>query len=1060
MLISKIAIQRPVFTSMVMAALIVFGFISYQRLGVDLFPRVEFPIVTILTELPGADPQTIETTVTDPVEEAVNTISGIKHLRSTSAENMSQVAVEFTLDKDIDVAFQEITARIASIRSRLPEEIEEPVIEKFDADASPILSIIVAGDLPERELGRLADKTVKERIQHIRDVGSVRLVGFRDRKMWLWLQRDALERQSLAMNDVIDALKREHVEIPGGRVSTGKSDISTKLEAEFDRAEQFDDLIVADRAGGSIKLKDIGHAEDGLEEERSRARLDGKPCIALQVRRQSGTNAVEVSDAVVAEVEKMRTELKPLGVRLEFAEEQAPFIKHAVNDVKRHLTMGGLLAVSIVLLFLLNFRSTFISSLVLPTSIIATFMMMAAMGFTLNMMTMLGLTLAIGLLIDDAIVVQENIMRHVEEGMPAREAAYFATNEIGLAVLATTLSVVSVFVPVAFMRGLVGRFFESFALTVTVAVLISMVISFTLDPMLSSRLLVKPKKKNFVFRALESGFRRLELAYEHVLRFCLRFRSLVVLFAIGCLASIFMLAGSLRFEFVPVEDQSEFNVKVRAPLGSSVDATSELMERVVAHVKDLPEKEYAFYTVGADELSRANEGKLYVKLVPKDARERNQAEIMEAVRKSLADVKDGIISVEIVPRISGGGRRWAQLQFELRGPELTELDRISRGLQEKMKAAGGYVDVDSSFETGKPEVDVRMQRDRAADLGVSPVGVGQTLRAAIGGLEIGTFKADNDRYDVAVRLLENDRKSPEQIESLRVRSRFGNLVELRNIANIERIAAPVEISRYNRQRQITVLANLSGKVLGDATIEIDRFAKDLGIPPGYQTGWTGFADTMQEAVGNAPLTLLLALIVIYMVLASQFESLIHPFTIMLTLPLAFIGAFAALLIFKQTISLYVFLGIVFLMGLVTKNAILLVDFANTLRKRDGLDASSALLKAGPVRLRPILMTTVAMIAGMLPVALGNGVGSESRKPMAISVIGGLISSTLLTLIVVPVFYSLFDQMVGFFRRIVRRLLGRPQDSPNPPVEVAAPNELAATEKDVHAETSLTSDGGP
>lgn len=1021
MLISRIAIRRPVFTAMVMAALIVFGLVSYGRLGVDLFPRVEFPIVTVLTELRGADPMTVETTVTDPIEESVNTISGIKHLRSTSAEGMSQVVIEFDLDKDIDIAFQEITAKVASVRSRLPEEIEEPVIEKFDVDAGAVLSVIVAGDLPERELGRIAEKTVKERIQRIRDVGSVRLVGFRDRKMWLWLDREALDRNQLTVSDVVAAVAREHVEIPGGRVETGEKDIVVKLAAEFGTAPEFDELVIAERGGGIVRLKDVGRAEDGLEEERSRARLDGKPCIALSVRRQSGTNAVSVAHAVVAEIEKLRVELAPSGVRLELAEEQAPFIEHSVAEVEHHLVIGGLLAVVIVLLFLLNLRSTFISALVLPTSIIATFMMMDALGFTLNMMTTLGLTLAIGLLIDDAIVVQENIMRHVEEGMGAAEAAEKGTSEIGLAVLATTLSVVAVFVPVAFMGGLVGRFFESFALTVSVAVLISMCVSFTLDPMLSSRLLTQPGRKNKLFRALEVGFEKMERGYGALLRVALRYRSIVVVLALCSLGSIVLFGGSLRFEFVPIEDQSEFNVKVRAPLGSSVSATSSIIEEVARRIDELDERAYSFLTVGADELNRSNEGNLYVKLSPKDQRARTQEEVMADVRARVQDIPGAVISVQIVPRVAGGGQRYAQVQYELRGQDLDELDRISRELRARMKASGGYVDLDSTFETGKPEVDVTMDRERSASLGVSPSVVGHAVRAAIGGLEVATFEDGGDRFDVAVRLLEEGRIATERIAELHVRSATGERVELRNIARIDARSAPVEIGRYNRQRQITVLANLDGKVLGEATLEIDRFAKEIDIPPGVSTGWTGFADTMNEAAANAPLTLLLAILVIYMVLASQFESLLHPFTIMLTLPLAFVGAFGALVLFDRTISVFVFLAIVFLMGLVTKNAILLVDFANTLRRRDGLDARTALERAGPVRLRPILMTTVAMIAGMLPVALGTGPGFESRQPMAIAVIGGLISSTLLTLVVVPVAYSLLDQGSAMVRRAFGRL---------------------------------------
>ncbi len=1020
MLLSRVAITRPVFTSMLVASLVVFGAVSFKRLGVDLFPRVEFPIVTIVTKLPGADPETIETTVTDPIEEAVNTISGIKHLRSTSADSVSQVVIEFELGKNIDVAFQEITAKVAAIRANLPDDVEEPVIEKFDVDSAPICSVVIAGDMPYRELGRIADKTVKERLQRIRNVGSARLIGFRDRKIWLWLDPKKLDQYGLTVLDVVDALKRQHVEMPGGKIQLGAKDVVTKLAAEFASAEEFDELVVSEKNGAAVKFRDIGHAEDGLEEENSRARLDGKPCIALPVRRQAGTNTVEVADAVVAEVEKLKVELAPRGVRIEMAEEQAPFIRRAVGEVTHHLVYGGGYAVLIVLLFLLNVRSTFISALVLPASVVGTFMLMSALGFTLNMMTLLGLTLAIGLLIDDAIVVQENIMRHVEEGMPAREAAEFATNEIGLAVVATTLSVVAVFVPVAFMGGLVGRFFQSFALTVSAAVLLSMFVSFTLDPMLSSRILKKPGRMNVLFRGLDKLFTGLEHLYGGTLRAALRFRWAVVLLAILAFASIGSLGGKLRFEFIPVEDQSEFNVKVRAPLGASVSETSRILDSISARIKDLPERVYSFYAVGADELARSNEGSLYVKLLPKAQRARTQEEVMQTVRGLLADVKDAVVSVQIVPRVSGGGRRWAQVQYELRGQSFTELDRVAKGLMDRMRKAGGYVDLDTTFETGKPEADVHVARERAAEIGVSPADVGRTLRIGIGGLDVATFKADGDRYDVAVRLLEGARDRVDLIGALKVRARRGGLAELRNVASVDTIGAPVEIARYNRQRQITVLSNLNGKVLGEATTEIEAFTKELGLAPGYTTGWTGFADTMNETTANMKITLILAVIVIYMVLASQFESFVHPFTIMLTLPLAFVGALASLVIFKMTVSIYVSMGLIFLMGLVTKNAILLIDFANVLRRKDGRDARSALLAAGPVRLRPILMTTVAMIAGMLPVAMSTGEGSESRQPMAVAIVGGLVSSTLLTLIVVPVVYTLLDDLARVFGRLFRR----------------------------------------
>ena len=1020
MLLSRVAINRPVFTTMLMAALVVFGFVCYGRLGVDLFPRVEFPIVTVVTRVPGADPITVESEVTDPIEEAVNTLSGIKHLRSTSADSMSMVVIEFELEKDIDVAFQEITAKVAAVRSRLSTEAEAPVIEKYDVDAAPITTVVVSGDVPYARLARIAEKSVKERLQRLKDVGSARLVGFRDRKMWLQLDPVKLDRHNLSALDVLGALGRQHVEVAGGKIETGPKDVATKLAAEFSDAREFDSLVIAERSGGVVRLADVGGALDGVEEETSRARLDGAPCIAVMVRRQSGANTVEVADAIDREVDSIRREVEKEGVRIVQAAEQAPFIRRSVDEVKHHLVVGGGFAILIVLLFLLNFRSTFISSLVLPTSVIGTFMLMAGMDFTLNMMTMLGLTLAIGLLIDDAIVVQENIMRHVEEGKPARQAAFEAVQEIGLAVVATTLSVVAVFVPVAFMGGLVGRFMAPFALTISAAVLLSMLVSFTLDPMMSSRLLRKTGKRNVVVRGLEGGFAAIERLYGRVLGWTLKHRLVTLLLAAAAVGSVIGLAGRIRFEFVPVEDQSEFNVMVRAPIGASLERTSGIVERVRERIADLPERLYSFSTVGADELRRSNEAQLYVKLSPRKTRARSQSEIMQAVREKLADIDDAVVSVQIVPQMSGGGQRWAQVQYELRGDDLDELHGFATSLLAKMETAGGYVDRDTTFQTGRPEARLRVRRDRAAALGVAPIDVGRTLRAAVGGIDVATFKDASDQYDVGVRLVAEARRETAGIGDLRVRSSTGSLVDIKNVCSMDDVTAPVEIARYNRQRQITVLSNLNGKVLGDATAEIERFAAEIVPPRGLRTAWTGFAETMNETKTNMGFALLLAVLMIYMTLASQFESFLHPLTIMLTLPLAFIGALAALIALDMTMSIYVTMAFIFLMGLVTKNAILLVDYAIAARRKKDLSAEAALLEAGPARLRPILMTTMAMIAGMLPVAVSVGEGSESRQPMAVAIIGGLMSSTLLTLLFVPVVYSLFESM----RRGLVRLVGK------------------------------------
>ncbi|MFH1024890.1 MAG: efflux RND transporter permease subunit [Planctomycetota bacterium] len=1052
MLISNIAIRRPIFTAMVISALMVFGAVSLFRLGVDLFPKVDFPVITIVTALPGADPETMEMRVTDPIEEAVNTLSSIKTLRSTSAEGYSLLIVEFQLEKNVDVAFQEIQARLNAIRPQLPLDIEEPVIEKFDMDSAPILTVVVSADMGPRELTILADKTVKERLQRIRNVGSARLVGGRDRKIWLWLDPERLRQHHLTVQHVRTALQTQHVEMPGGRVETGALELVTRTRAEFSSATELNDLLLTP----DVRLRDVGAAEDGLEEDRSAAELDGKPCIALQIRRQSGTNTVQVARDVKAEVEKLRAELAPRGIRLEIATDMSAFIQLAVSNVEHHLVLGGLMAVLTVLVFLLNFRSTLISAMVLPTSILATFMMLLVMGFTLNMMTLMALTLAIGLLIDDAIVVQENIMRHVQEGKSAPQAAAFATNEIGLAVLATTLSVVAVFLPVAFTRGIVGRFFWPFGLTIAFAVLISMFVSFTLDPMMSSRLLKKHDRMNPFFRMLENAFGAIERRYESALGWALRRRWLVVGIGGAALIGVIALTPFLRQEFTPIEDRSEFNIVVSAPQGSPLSRTRAVMGEIRGRLAVFPEVKYTLGIIGADEMKKVNEGSLYVRLIPKNTRKRSQQELMREARLAIADVADVKTSVQQVGDVSGGGFKWAEVQCEIRGRDQAVLvdlsNRMIAALDRKITVPDGgkrrpaellrregaeavvrldgaerrvpaadvrptFVDLHSSYETGKPEADILILRDRAAALGVSPLDVADTVRAAVGGADIGKFKSGGDRYDIAVRLFESARNTPEKILELAVPSRNGNLVELRNVAEVARTDIPVEITRFNRQRNVTTLANLQeGTALGTAIAEVEALthpSKDgrpaeVPLPPGYTIGWAGQAEFMGESFGYLFETMILSVVVVFMVLAAQFDSLVHPFTIMLSLPLAFVGALGALIAFGSPVSIFVMISFIFLLGLVTKNAILLIDYTNTLRERDGLSMKDALLKAGPVRLRPILMTSMAMIFGMLPSALGTGEGAESNRPMAVSIIGGLVSSTLLTLLVVPAIYSILD----------------------------------------------------
>jgi hydrophobic/amphiphilic exporter-1 (mainly G- bacteria), HAE1 family len=1011
MTLSGIAIRRPVFTTMVLSAIVVFGAISFQRLGIDLFPRVEFSTISVVTVLPGADPETVESTVTDVIEEAVSTISQIKDLRSTSADGTSLIIIEFEMAKDIDVAYQEVQAKIATVRRDLPDDIDPPAVEKFDVDAQPILSVVVSADMPIRDLTRLADKVVKERLQRIPNVGQVRLVGDRERQLWIRLDHNRLMGHNLTVQEVENALLTEHVEIPGGRIESGLQEFVVKTKAEFESAEALERMIVAYRGDAPIRLADVGWVEDGLAEERSLARLNGARALALMVRRQSGTNTAEVADAVKAEVNNLRRELASQGVTFAVALDKSVFIKDSVREVQFHLLFGGGLAIFVVWVFLRNLRSTFISSLVLPTSLIGTFIIMYVLGFTQNTLTLLGLSLAIGLLIDDAIVVQENITRHIEEGKSPRRAAEDATREITLAVIATTLTVVAVFVPVAFMKGVIGQFFFQFGLTVAFAAILSTFVSLTLDPMLSSRILRKARPGG-LYQFSERGFRWIEALYCRLIALALRARWLVVLIAVASMLATAWMGRSLRSEFLPVEDQSEFNIKVKAPLGASLAATDAALEKIRARLEGAPWIEYTFATIGTEGLSRVNEGNLYVKMLDKHERSISQEAAMIHARERIGAMHEGRVSVEVVPRIGGGGRTWADLQLDLRGPDLEVLNAIASGALEVMARGNGYRDLDTTYEFGKPEVNVYVKREEAADLGVDPLTVASTIRALVGGHDIARFREGGDRYDISVRLTESQRDAPALLRLLTVRNNRGRLISLENVARVVEEPGPVQIDRYNRARQITVLANLNReeKVLGEAVAEVSAWLDAQNLPPGYTYGFAGLADLMDESFYYLLQALLLAVLIIYMVLAAQFESFVHPFTIMLALPLSIVGAVGALVLTGLTMNIYTMIGIILLMGLVAKNGILLVDYTNTLRERDGMARDAALLKAGPTRLRPILMTTLTLIFGMLPLAVGSGAGAETRQPMATAIIGGLITSTLLTLIVVPVVYTILDDL--------------------------------------------------
>lgn len=1011
MWLADTSIKRPVFATMLIMGLVVLGVISYPQIGVDLFPKVEFPMVNITTTIRGASPEIMDIDVTDKIEEAVNTINGVKTISSTSIEGVSRVIVEFVLERDIDLAVQDVREKISLIRSRLPRDIDEPIIEKVDPDAVPVMWFALTGEKSIRELSTYADEILKEQFQRINGVGAVRTGGMRLRQVRVWLDADRLSAYQITAHDVVGALQRGNVEIPAGRIESDTKEYSIKIKGEFPRIQDFSELIVIYKNGAPVRLKDVGRVEDGMEERRSITRFNGTPGVGLGIQKQSGTNTVEVIDRIKKELINIRRSLPP-GMSLEISFDQSAFIKRSINEVQHHLIYGGIFAVLSVLLFLKSIRVTLISALAIPTSIISTFAIMYAFGFTFNNMSMLALSLSIGILIDDAIIVIENIHRKIEDGMKPREAASFATSEIGLAVMATTIAIVAIFLPVAFMKGIIGRFFMQFALTVVFAVIVSLFVSFTLTPMMASRYL---KSHHLPVTSHQSGrwYKVIEKSYRSLLQIALNHRAVVIILATAVFIFSLYMTKFIGKEFIPQEDQGRFIVRLQAPIDYSVGEVDRLFKKAEEIIRSTPEVKTVFYAQGFG--GEVNKGLMFIGLKEKSERGKIQQEIMAEVRKKLRNIPGLKGTAEDVSLI-GGGQRVVPIQYSIRGRDLSALQTYAGQIVSEFSKLPGIVDIDTSLETGKPEVRVFIDRDKAADLDVDIGSIAETVNFLIGGeMDVTKFKdeARGRRYDVRMRLESGDRSNPDDIGRLYVRGKDGRFIELSNIVMIQEAGGPSVINRLDRQRAITLFANLEGKPLGEAKAELDSISGKV-LPLDYSGRYKGMAEIMGESFFYLMFAIILGIIFAYMILASQFESFIHPITILLSMPFSFIGAFGALLITGKTLNIFSFIGLILLMGLVKKNAILLVDYTNTLRNR-GLERREAILQAGPVRLRPILMTTFAMVFGMIPIAVGFGEGSETRAPMAIATIGGLLTSLFLTLIVVPVAYDLLDDIQNKLR---------------------------------------------
>jgi hydrophobe/amphiphile efflux-1 (HAE1) family protein len=1044
--LAEICVRRPVFATMLILSLTVVGLFSYMSLGVDLFPKIDLPTITVTVVNPGASPQEIETEITDKVEGAVNTISGIDELRSTSVEGVSQVFITFLLEKNPDIAAQEVRNKIDLILNDLPLTAEQPIVQKLDTDAAPVVRIAVSAPRSLREVTDVADNKIKQEIESINGVGDVQIVGGRRREIQIWVDPDKLRAFNVTVAQVADAVRAQNMEVPGGRVDEGTRELTVRTMGRISQPAEFNNLIVANQGTYSVKLSDVGYAEDGAEEPRTEARLNGQPAVTLIVSKQSGQNTVAIADAIKARLKDIGKTLPP-GFKTEVVGDQSIFIKNSIESIQTHLIEGSILAAIVVFIFLWSFRSTIIAGLAIPTSLIATFGLMAAMGFTLNQITMLALTLMVGIVIDDAIVVLENIFRFVEEkGVPPFQAAIEGTKEIGLAVMATTLSLLAVFLPVGFMGGIVGRFMSSFGLTASFAIAVSLLVSFTLTPMLAARLIRRSDDQNegALERHTEPAdhgskearfYRPIDRTYTKMLSWSMAHRWVVVgacLLVIASIAPLFMFVGK---NFLPVDDQAQFEINVRAPEGSTLAATSALAERIATEVRSLPGVSDTLTTIGGGQQELVNNATIYAKLVPIEERNVSQEDLMvrarsEVLPKFIQQFPGQLrTSVQQVAAISGGGFRNAEIQYVIRGPELEKLKEYSDQLLQRMKTIPDVVDADSTLISGKPEVRVVIDRARAADLGVRVGDIAQALNTLVAGQKVSTFNAGTDQYDVRVRAIGEFRASVEGLKRMIVSSTKIGWVSLDNLVHFEEGTGPAAIDRLNRQRQVMLIGNVRpGGSQSTVLARLEQFKEEMKLDPGYTTGLAGRSRELGRAAYYFLLAFVLSFVFMYMVLAAQFESFIHPVTILLTLPLAVPFGILALLITGQTVNIFSGLGLLLLFGVVKKNAILQIDHTNQLRAR-GMERLEAIIRANRDRLRPILMTTIALVAGMLPLTIGQGPGSGTNRSIGVLVVGGQTLCLLLTLLAVPVFYSLFDDLArshiwGRLRRMGDAVFGR------------------------------------
>ncbi len=1046
MSLSDICIRRPVFTWVLVAVPVVLGIVTYFELGVDLFPKVDFPVISVSAALPGASAEEMETAVTKPLEEALNTISGIDELRSITREGNTTLVIRFVLEKDGDVGAQEARDKITSVIRQLPEGMETPLVNKFDLDAAPIITIGVSGRRDIREVTEIAKRQIQELLQTVPGVGNVFLTGGRSRAINVRIDTDRLRAYGVSIEEVRQALASQNLEVPGGIVDQGQREMVLRTLGRISSSEKFNELIVANRNGYPIRIKDLGVAVDSIEEPRGLSRLDGQNAVSLFVQKQSGTNTVAISDAVQERLARIRKSL-PSDVQVELTQDQSRFIRVSMEEVKFHLMMAAVLVGATILLFIRDWRTTIIATLAIPTSIIPTFLFMHYMGFTLNNITMLGLILAIGIVIDDAVVVHENIFRHMEEdGLDAMTASMLGTREIALAVLATSLSLVVIFVPVAFMGGMVGRFFSSFGLTVAFAILMSLFVSFTLTPMLCSRFLKLEKHESGQAKSKSGWIYRLTDAfYGSCLRWSLRHRWLTMGICLLIVISTVPIAMNLGANLVPRDDQSEFQVGFITPEGYTLERTNEVITEIEGRLAKLPGVVHRFTSIGESGTAKGQgdvtRGSIYIRLCELEERNFTQFELMRRAREILREYPDLRTSVSDVSAIGGGANGDSRIfQISLQGPEIDKLAGYADTLKARLLELPGLVDVDSTLSMRKPELQVNIDRERAMDVGVPVQMIANALSVLVGGQIVSTYKEGTEQYDVWLRADKDFRADSKDLGALTLPSPTAGLVQLNSIAKLEERQGPNQIDRLNRQRTVTLMAHPDEVSLNEAVQYANKVVEEMKLDPEYQIVFGGQADMLSETAYYFMVALVLSITFMYLILAAQFESWIHPISILASLPVTIPFGLLSLLLFRTPLDLYAMFGLFMLFGIVKKNGILQIDKTNELR-RAGRDRATAIIEANHTRLRPILMTTVMLMAAMTPIALGAGPGASARASMAKVIIGGQALSLLLSLLATPVAYSLLDDATLFWSRVWRR-----SKAPREPLpaQVKLPNTQPST----------------